>query len=103
MASPPKDIRALRSEGVLQVTWPDGRVVRFPFKFLRCACTCASCVHEFTGEQLLDPDSVPADITVVDMALVGAYGVRIRWSDQHETGIFTWRALSELTPPEGDD
>ena len=99
MTTAPKDIKAIRGERVLQLTWPDGSITRLPFKFLRCECSCAVCVHEFTGERLLDPATVPEDISIEDMSLVGAYALRIRWTDGHDTGMFTWRVLSELRPP----
>jgi len=92
----PIDIKAKRDEGVLQVTWPGGEVVRYPFKFLRSRCGCAVCVDEFTGERRLDPARVHDDITVQSMQLVGSYAVHIAWSDGHDTGFYTWKRLREL-------
>ncbi len=60
---------------------------------LRLRCTCAYCQSEGTGERLLDPASVPAEITVTDMAMVGNYGVAIHFSDGHTTGIYRLREL----------
>ena len=60
---------------------------------LRIMCTCANCQSEATGERILDPKSVPADITVADMHLVGNYGVGIHFSDGHTTGIYRFKAL----------
>jgi ATP-binding protein involved in chromosome partitioning len=60
---------------------------------LRIKCTCANCQSEATGERILDPNSVPADITVTDMHLVGNYGVGIHFSDGHTTGIYRFKAL----------
>ena len=63
---------------------------------LRQRCTCANCQSEMTGERILDPDSVPADISVTDMHLVGNYGLGIHFSDGHTTGIYR---LSNLRRP----
>jgi ATP-binding protein involved in chromosome partitioning len=60
---------------------------------LRIMCTCANCQSEATGERILDPKSVPADITVSAMHLVGNYGVGIHFSDGHTTGIFRFKQL----------
>ena len=60
---------------------------------LRISCTCANCQSEATGERLLDPKTVPEDITVTDMHLVGNYGVGVHFSDGHTTGIFRFRNL----------
>jgi len=92
----PADIRALRDEGVLNISWDD-RQADLPFVFLRGQCACAQCVNEWTGEQILDPASIPADITIETMELVGSYAVRIRWSDGHNSGLYTWQRLRELS------
>ena len=95
MSDVPTDIKALRSEGLLAVEWAD-RKADFPFVFLRGQCTCAQCVNEWTGEQILDPATIPADITIQNMELVGSYAVRIHWSDGHNSGLYTWQRLREL-------
>lgn len=61
---------------------------------LRIRCTCANCQSEATGERLLDPATVPQDLTIADMHLVGNYGVGIHFSDGHTTGIFRFRELA---------
>ncbi len=92
----PKDIKAKRDEGVLIITWADARVDRLGFRDLRLACGCAGCIHEFTREPLLDPDTVPLDITIAGMSLVGNYAIQINWSDGHDTGIYTWTRIREV-------
>ena len=32
---------------------------------------------------------------------VGAYGMKLRWGDGHDTGIFTWRYLRAASPGDG--
>jgi len=93
----PRDIKAHRSTGELEITWSDGAVSRYAFHDLRCACGCAGCVHEITGERILEVSQVPLDITVESMQLVGSYAVRIDWSDGHNTGLYTWSKLRELS------
>ncbi len=96
MADVPTDIQALSGERVLAVTWPD-RNADFPFVFLRGQCTCAQCVNEWTGEKILDPATIPADLSVNNMELVGSYALRIHWSDGHNSGLYTWQRLRELS------
>jgi DUF971 family protein len=98
MNPPPSDIKARREPRRLELTWPDGTVQALPFKFLRCACTCAGCVHEFTGERLLDPATVPEDISIASLELVGNYALKITWTDGHDTGLYTWERLAALDP-----
>ena len=93
MSAIPKDIQADGSNGVLRIVWSDDSRKEINLRRLRQSCACARCVHEITGEPLLDPDSVPEDIRIEKMSLVGNYAVKIFWSDGHDTGLFTWDVL----------
>ncbi len=95
-AGPPVDIKADTQGGTLNLTWANEPVRRLPFKLVRQACACASCVNEWTGEPILDPATIPQDIHIKGMALVGNYALRITWSDGHDTGLFTWQRLREV-------
>ncbi|MBB76026.1 MAG: hypothetical protein CMJ75_16080 [Planctomycetaceae bacterium] len=92
----PTRITPVRDTHSLEITWPNEKV-ELPFRLIREQCPCAQCVHEITGERLLDPATLPADIHVVDMRLVGNYALKIFWSDGHDTGLFTWDALAKLS------
>lgn len=82
-----------RQDGLL-VDWDEfGHVGLVPARALRLACPCAECVEEMTGRPLLDPDRVAADVHPLAVELVGAYGLRVRWSDGHGTGIYTFDRL----------
>lgn len=96
MSTPaPKSI--LRSDPArVSIVWQDGTTSEWTAADLRRACPCARCVHELTGERILDPRSVPDDITQHDLALVGHYAVSMTYSDGHHTGIYTWRFLRDL-------
>jgi DUF971 family protein len=87
-----------REDGIL-VDWNGaGHTALFPARALRLACPCAECVEEMSGRPLLDPQRVPADVHPVTLALVGAYGLRVQWSDGHGTGIYTFERLREACP-----
>jgi len=96
MTTTPQNIEVDRTQGVLQITWTNGSATSTPFWNLRCDCRCAHCVDEVTGAKLLDPNEVPADINIEKAELVGNYALRIRWSDGHDTGLFTWDHLNEI-------
>ena len=93
----PTNINNLAEEGSLEVVWPDALTARLPFRDLRNACNCAHCVHELTGQKLVRLTDIPTDIHIAKMDLVGAYALRIKWSDGHDTGLFTWDRLRELS------
>jgi DUF971 family protein len=92
----PRDVKADTQNQQLVITWSDGRVQRYPYVALRGDCRCAECVDEMTGKRLLDPATIPADITIKAMQLTGNYALQITWSDGHDTGLFTWRRLAEI-------
>jgi ATP-binding protein involved in chromosome partitioning len=87
-----------RDDGVL-IEWDQsGHVGFYSARPLRLACPCAGCIEEMSGRRLLDPATVPADVRPVSLALVGAYGLKVRWSDGHDTGIYTFERLLAQCP-----
>lgn len=93
----PVEIRRV-DDREIRVTWSDSHLSVFPNRMLRARCPCAGCVHELTGQRLLDPRSVPEDIRAEAIELVGRYAIRVRWSDGHGTGIYTFQRLREWCP-----
>ncbi len=96
MADTPTNIKSRREERLLEVSWPNGRVDLLPYKLLRGECPCASCVNEFTGVRMLDISTIPEDIHPLDLSFAGNYALRVRWSDNHDTGMFTWENLDRI-------
>jgi ATP-binding protein involved in chromosome partitioning len=88
-------VRALPN-GELGVVWEDGTESYYPGHFLRCACQCAKCVDEGSGRKVLRDADVAADVHPQEVHFVGNYGIGIRWSDGHDTGIYTFARLREL-------
>jgi len=87
-----------RDDGIL-IEWDEhGHEALYPARTLRLACPCAGCVEEMSGRPLLDAARVPPDIRPLSLALVGAYGLRINWSDGHGTGIYTFEQLLRHCP-----
>ena len=96
MSKAPQGIKAHQAERTIEIRWSDDDVRLCSAHDLRCACPCAVCVDERTGERTLDPSTVPEDVTVQRMALVGRYAVTFVWSDGHSTGVYTWDHLRSL-------
>jgi DUF971 family protein len=94
---PPQSLRALKDHRLFEVIWPDGVVGRLPFKFLRCECPCAQCVDELTGVRVLKPENIADDVHPVKLEYSGNYALKIVWSDQHSSGIYTWDRLKRLS------
>jgi DUF971 family protein len=93
---PPASIERLPIEGALAVTWHDGLSARVPLRELRGQCMCARCVDEITGERIVELEGINPEISIEAMELVGNYALKIRWSDRHDTGLYTWSHLRRL-------
>jgi DUF971 family protein len=99
------DSRATTPTGIRQagarrlaIAWADGHESVYDVRSLRLHCGCATCVDEWTGEERLDPSSVPADVRPLRTQPVGRYAIQIDWSDGHTTGIYPFDRLRALCP-----
>ncbi len=94
----------------LTVRWPDGRESFYPVAYLRRMSPSAE-TRQLREELARNPLTVlPAGsvgqaepLTAVDAELVGHYAIRIRFSDGHDTGLYSWSYLREIDPSTGED
>jgi len=84
------------NDSTLRITWADGRVCNYRAAALRRACPCAQCVNEWTGQRTLKPEAVSDEVQISDLSIVGRYALNFRWSDAHETGIYSFQYLRDL-------
>ena len=97
--APPVPHAITRQDDGVRIEWVEGKHEGFfPARELRLACPCAGCVEEMSGKPLLDPATVPQDVRPLRLALVGAYGLRIEWSDGHGTGNLHLRTAAGELP-----
>lgn len=92
----PTNIRAHREQRILEISWPGGPVALLPFRFVRGRCPCAGCVDEYTGIRQVDEQDVPEEVAPERLAFSGNYALKIRWSDGHDTGLYTFDWLEKL-------
>ena len=63
---------------------------------VRAGCPCVECRHLRDGDLPVWPKRGHAEAISADGAeLVGNWGLNIRWSDGHHTGIYPWTLLRE--------
>lgn len=91
----PREI-SQESDSLLRITWADGRVCDYQAANLRRACPCAQCVNEWTGQRTLRPETISDEVEIKDLSIVGRYALNFRWSDNHETGIYSFQYLRDL-------
>ncbi len=95
MSVEPKQI-ILETDSKMKVIWEDGLETEFEAVRLRRACPCAGCVNEWTGEKMLKDEEISESVEIEDVSLVGRYGLNLRFSDGHETGIYSFEYLKRL-------
>ena len=95
----PREIKQEGESGV-RITWADDRVCQYTAAGLRRACPCAQCVNEWTGQRVLKPETIAEELSIIDLNIVGRYALNFRWSDGHDTGIYSFRYLRDLCEPE---
>ena len=91
----PIEIKQANGE-TLAIRWQDGHESLYPCDYLRKLCRCAGCVDEWSGQNRINFDSIPKDVHPLEIQGVGRYGLRINWSDGHNTGIYTFQYLREI-------
>ena len=103
MAEKPLHLDLEKDRG-LTVQWADGRTSFYPVNYLRRMSPSAE-ARQLREEMKRNPLTVlPSGVgdggplTAIAAELVGNYALRIRFSDGHDTGIYSWRYLREIDP-----
>jgi DUF971 family protein len=79
---------------VLEVRFDDGAHFRIPFELMRVYSPSAEVQGHGPGQETLQTGK--REVLITDIAAVGHYAVQPRFSDGHESGIFTWAYLYHL-------
>lgn len=80
----------------LGIVWSDGHRSKYGARNLRLDCRCANCVDEWTREKRIKEESIPQDIKPVRIDSVGRYALNFKFSDGHDTGIYTFEQMRAL-------
>jgi DUF971 family protein len=98
----PVEIQVERAAGTLRLVWADGHASLFALPWLRANCPCATCreerreAAESSGLRLMS--GPPPSTQIASAELVGAYALRLVWSDGHDAGIYPFSALRAACP-----
>jgi DUF971 family protein len=79
---------------VLEVGFDDGRVFHLPFELLRVYSPSAEVQGHGPGQEVLQTGKREVQILALDA--VGHYAVQPRFSDGHDSGIYSWDYLHML-------
>lgn len=84
------------TERQFSIEWTDGLTQAFDVVHLRRMCPCAYCVDEATGVRTANPQDVSDDVRPQSIESVGRYGLKITFTDGHDTGIYSFSYLRDL-------
>ena len=105
LTTDPEHIAVSKSKGI-HIDWKDRHHSEYGLHYLRDHCPCATCtgVH---GTQPAAAGNAEASspfpmyqpaLKMLGVEPVGNYAIRIRWSDGHNTGIYSWEHLRRICP-----
>jgi DUF971 family protein len=96
----------LKKDAALTIQWQDGRRSVYPVLYLRSKCPCAACKEERKSLAAAKPKMslrvLPGNfdkpLAATTAELVGNYALRIEWSDNHSSGIYSFDYLRGIDP-----
>lgn len=87
----PTAITVHRQSRVLEIGFSDGARFRIPFELMRVYSPSAEVQGHGPGQEVLQTGK--REVAVLALEPVGNYAVQPRFSDGHDTGIFSWDYL----------
>ena len=96
----PTTITVHQASRVLEVGFDDGQSFRIPFELMRVYSPSAEVQGHGPGQEVLQTGKRGVDVTALEP--IGNYAVLPRFSDGHETGIFSWDYLYFLGSTQDD-
>lgn len=96
----PKKIKRGNSNNLV-IEWEDGKMTEVSFTDLRDKCPCVNC----QGETVIFSSYIPIKnpfkpqgfYEIERIEPVGNYAVNIVWKDKHNTGIYSWEYLKQIS------
>ncbi len=90
----PTEIKLHQKSRVMEITFDDGKRFELSYEFLRVHSPSAEVRGHGPGQEVLQAGK--KDVDIVALEPVGTYAVQPRFSDDHDTGIYSWEYLYEL-------
>ena len=90
----PESITVHGQSRVLEIRFSDGAQYRIPFELMRVYSPSAEVQGHGPGQEVLQTGK--RDVSIDAIEPVGHYAVQPRFSDGHDSGIFSWEYLYRL-------
>ena len=82
----PTEIKLHQKSRLMEIAFADGKTFRLPYEFLRVHSPSAEVRGHGPGQETLQLGKRNVAIKAIEP--VGAYGVKLAFSDGHDTGIY---------------
>lgn len=90
----PTEIKLHQKSRELEIAFDDGQTFRFSCEFLRVYSPSAEVRGHGPGQEVLQVGK--KNVEIVEIEPVGSYAVKLRFSDGHDTGLYSWDYFYEL-------
>jgi DUF971 family protein len=90
----PTEIKLHQQSRVMEITFENGRRFELPYEYLRVYSPSAEVRGHGPGQEVLQTGK--RNVGIDEIEAIGRYAVRPKFSDGHDTGIFSWDYLFML-------
>jgi DUF971 family protein len=90
----PTEIKLHQKSRVMELTFSDGERFELPYELLRVYSPSAEVRGHGPGQEVLQTGK--RNVEILGVEPVGSYAIQPRFSDGHETGIYSWDYLYDL-------
>lgn len=90
----PTEIRLHKKSRYLELLYASGEKFNLPCEYLRVFSPSAEVRGHGPGQEVLMVGKESVSIAAIEP--VGRYAVRLKYSDGHDSGLYTWQYLQEL-------
>jgi len=87
----PTEIKLHQKSRVLEISFADGKTFQLPCEFLRVHSPSAEVRGHGAGQETLQVGKKDVEITHIEP--VGSYAIQLKFSDGHDTGLYSWDIL----------
>src|SRR5260221_9482182 len=90
----PTEIKLHQASRLMELSFADGTIFRLPYEFLRVYSPSAEVRGHGPGQETLQVGK--REVTIDEVEPIGHYAIRPKFSDGHDTGIYSWDYLYDL-------
>jgi len=90
----PTEIKLHQASRVMELSFADGTGFRMPYEYLRVYSPSAEVRGHGPGQETLQVGK--REVTIIEVEPIGHYAIRPKFSDGHDTGIYSWEYLHDL-------